>query len=82
MSLSKLIHSTRYLEFWLVKELPKTNVYFVVNRSKDTHLGEIRWFPTWRQYTFMPEPETIWNKDCLRQVVEFLEEIERERRKQ
>lgn len=48
----------------------KTDRWFVY--TIDMHwLGEIKWFSRWRQYTFFPDKETVYNPACLLQIVEF-----------
>lgn len=44
-------------------------------------LGRISWYGTWRQYTFSPSFETIWNKDCLKDIQDFLQQLMDERKK-
>jgi hypothetical protein len=43
-----------------------------------TRLGEIRWFPAWRQYCFYPEYSTVWNDECLHEVARYLARVNRE----
>lgn len=64
-----------YLRF--VEESPspsgKTRRWGVFSAFRGDRLGTISWYGPWRQYTFSPEPETVWNKDCLRDLAHFLE---------
>lgn len=50
----------------------KTQVWEVISARHGYRLGEIRWYGRWRQYTFRPEPETIWNSGCLKQLQSFV----------
>ena len=72
---------TRYLWF---REIPKparkTRYVEVVSLSQSLLLGTILWYGTWRQYVFEPEPETVWNVDCLKDVRTVIEELKAERR--
>ena len=36
-------------------------------------LGAIRWYGPWRQYTFYPTGETIFNHGCLRVIADRCE---------
>jgi len=58
----------------------RTWVYYIRD-NRDRVLGQIRWFGKWRQYTFYPEPGTIWNDSCLKDIQHFLAEL-KEARKQ
>lgn len=62
-----------YLDFLLDDKRSrnrKTEVWIVRATRDQAKLGEIRWFGRWRQYAFWPEPETIFNIDCLREIAD------------
>ena len=60
----------------------KTGRYDVMaKRYPGMCLGEIRWFGRWRQYTFFPYPDSVFNNECLRDIAEFLDELMAARRK-
>ena len=64
----------RFIGFVLIKEGDKTNIWRVVNKHHGSILGEVKWFSHWRQYCFMPEPDTVFSWDCLRTIDIFIEE--------
>ena len=37
-------------------------------------LGKIAWFSSWRKYAFFPEPNTVFEEDCLRDIADFCEQ--------
>ena len=47
----------------------KTYVVAVINRTADRAIGRIKWYNPWRQYCFLPEPETIFNTACMKDIV-------------
>lgn len=52
----------------------KTKVWRVQGKGTGSpHLGVIKWFGRWRQYTFHPAPETVFNPGCLRDIAAFVE---------
>ena len=53
----------------------KTNIYHVLPKD-DMHgrLGRVIWFARWRKYVFEPEPETVYEETCLREIAEFVEQ--------
>jgi hypothetical protein len=51
----------------------KTRRYSVFDGTSRSLLGYIKWFSNWRQYCFFPL-NSLFNKDCLRQVALFCEE--------
>jgi len=62
-------------------ETGKTKVW-KVRSSGDDFLGEVRWFGRWRRYAFHPDPFTIFEQECLREIADFCEQRSREQRQQ
>jgi hypothetical protein len=59
----------------------KTRVYEVDTKDEiRVCLGEVRWYAPWRKYAFFPDPDTLYEQDCLRDIAEFLEGLMIERR--
>lgn len=71
---------TKYLDFKIIEEKPKTLVVGVFNKSQESKIGEIRWYAAWRQYCFFPGWATIWNKDCLNDIVIVINKLMDERK--
>ena len=44
---------------------------FAVSTKDGQPLGEIRFFPRWRKYSFYPYSQTIYEADCLRDIANF-----------
>ena len=65
----------KYIEFKLLEKKPKTSIYSVVNLKSKTSLGTIEWYGAWRQYCFFPIPHTVFNKDCLDDIKEFIQNL-------
>ena len=63
---------SKYLEFSIIGWKPKTKVIGVWSKKSGEILGEIKWFGRWRQYSFFPRPETIFNKDCLNDIISYI----------
>jgi hypothetical protein len=70
---------SEYLDFVMVHDTGKTKVYSVDSRSQGARLGLLKWYGPWRQYTLMPEPDTVWNKTCLLDITAFIDGLMRER---
>lgn len=53
----------------------KTHIW-EVSTTNNTHdsLGRIRYHGPWRCYAFYPFKETLYEKRCLRDIAQFLEE--------
>jgi hypothetical protein len=72
---------SEYLDFTLIHDTGKTQTYGVDSRSGGHCLAIIKWYGAWRQYTLFPEPDTIWNKTCLRDVIAFIDSLMEARKK-
>ncbi len=54
----------------------KTGVYWVMTKDPSpTHLGTIKWFGAWRKYAFFPANYTIYETQCLKDIIIFLENM-------
>lgn len=54
-----------------VAKSKKTRCWQVRSKRSDLILGWIGWYSRWRQYCFMPESATIYNRQCLRDLADF-----------
>jgi len=71
---------SKYLRFVLIGDTGKTQVYNVISVTQGSILGRLLWWGSWRQYVFEPAPYTVWNKDCLRELAEYLNGLMQARR--
>jgi len=46
----------------------------------DVVLGRIQWYPQWRQYTFSPGYPTIWNRECMNDIIFFIDNLMKDRK--
>lgn len=51
----------------------KTKIWEVLTTYDDSLLGIVGWFGRWRKYSFYPAPNTVFEKDCLRDIADFCE---------
>jgi len=65
---------SKYIKFVKVGQRPKTAIWQVKNKKSDFTLGVIEWYPPWRQYTFTPDLDTIFNDSCLIDIAQFMTE--------
>ena len=60
---------------WIsIQETPgtgKTKRFYVMTADRTTDLGTIRFYPKWRKYAFYPNPDTLYEVDCLRDIAQF-----------
>lgn len=64
-----------------VPEHWKTRAWAVHASADNLYLGHIQWFARWRCYIFQPEPSTVYEKTCLRDIANFVDRMTIEQRK-
>jgi len=69
---------SKYIEFELVAQKPKTAIYAVRNIASKEILGYIQWYGPWRRYCLFTEPACVWSKDCLDTITKFIQEKQNE----
>ena len=72
--MSKLTDS-KYVIFDLEEQKSKTKVYGVRTKSNLDRIGEIKWNSGWRRYWFMPDSETGYDSQCLKDIATFMDEL-------
>ena len=58
----------------------KTAVYEVQSKDGLMVLGRVKWHSPWRRYSFFPSPDTVFETDCLNDIVKFIEHLMLERK--
>lgn len=56
----------------------KTSIFDVF--SGDQMLGEIRWYAPWRRYCFYPKDNTLFDRNCLLEVIAMIDQQMQARR--
>ena len=70
-----------WIKFELIIKKPKTKVYHVITTYDDAKIiGEISWYCPWRCYVFYPAPSTVWEPNCLNQIIKFIDSLMEERK--
>ncbi len=67
----------KYIHFVEIEQKTKTKVYSCRNNNSEIELGIVKWYSSWRQYCFFPSKDTIFNKGCLEDIVDFLEQLKK-----
>lgn len=72
---------SKWIKFEKKETKTKTSVHEVLTKEGDELLGKIKWFPRWRCYSFFPEPNTVFERTCLTDIVKFVEGLMQDRKK-
>ena len=51
-------------------------MHLVRNRRSAAVLATVMWYPRWKQYVAEFTPNTVWSAGCLRDVQEFMSNLE------
>lgn len=69
----------KYLEFTGDKSKSGLTKIISIWSKGDNYLGQISYFSPWRKYVFMPGQETIFDVSCMKEIIEKIESLMRER---
>ena len=61
-------------------ESGKTQIWAVEAKADGALLGQMKWFSQWRRYAFYPEPDMVFEENCLRAIAAFCETVTRTKR--
>jgi hypothetical protein len=50
-----------------------TSMYSVSNKDQGAVLGIIKWYGPFRQYSFIPSSDCVFERTCLRDIANFCE---------
>jgi len=72
---------SKWITFSLYEDTGKTKKFEVLTKDFDSiKLGEVRWFGRWRQYAFFPNANTVFEKQCMQDITDFLMNLMQERK--
>jgi hypothetical protein len=66
---------SKWIKF-LEQQVPpdrKTKIFLVLTTDGVSDLGTVKWFGRWRCYSFFPNTDTVFEKQCLRDIADFCE---------
>lgn len=59
----------------------KTKTWDIISVRGNYLLGGVKWCGRWRRYAFYPEPEMIFEHNCMRDLADFCEQRTAEHKK-
>ncbi len=54
---------------------PKTSSWECKNIRSGTMLGVVKWYGSWRQYCYFPTVQAVYSAGCLKDIADFLEQL-------
>lgn len=71
---------SRYLTFERLNLANRrTSVWSVKSKQSGATLGVVQWFGRWRQYAFFPARDTVYNPQCMKDIIALIEAAMKER---
>lgn len=49
--------------------------WLVKNNKSNFTLGEVTFYEPWNQYVFQANPNCVFNNECLRNIAQFLSDV-------
>ena len=71
---------SKYMEFDIVGDTGKTEIWNITSKSSDFLLGQIKWYGPWRQYCFFPSGQCVFNNGCMNDIINAIKELMAERK--
>jgi len=53
----------------------KTGRWMCINNQHGSWIGEVKWYPGWRQYCFHPASDTVFSQGCLQDICDFITQL-------
>ena len=72
---------SKYIEFNLIGDTGKTEIWNIISKSSEFILGRVKWYGPWRQYCFFPSPHTVFNHTCMMDINDFIKKLMSDRSK-
>ena len=66
----------KYIYFHKIGDKPKTSVWSCYNNRNGDKLGEVKWYPGWRQYCYFPTVMAVYSGGCLEDIQDFIRQLE------
>lgn len=70
----------KFIYFTKITQKTKTSVWKCRNNKNHWPLGEVKWYPAWRQYCYFPTDEGVYSRGCLENINDFIDQLEEERK--
>ena len=65
----------QYIHFEKWTSEPGNLTWKCYNTRSNDELGEVRWYPAWRQYCYFPSCPANYSAECLNNIANFIEQL-------
>ncbi len=75
------VYSAKWIDFVDITHKTKTKKFLVINRESKSRIGEVKWYGPFRQYSYFPSPNTVYERQCLLDITRFIQNLMNDRKK-
>jgi len=61
----------KHIKFVLARSSVVSSTWYCLTKDGDD-LGEVFWYPSWKQYCFYPDEGTVFSADYLADIQDFI----------
>jgi hypothetical protein len=62
-------------------KLQSSGIWWIVNRKQGGVIGMISWYWRWRRFVFEGCADAVFDEGCLRDIIDFLQQLKEKRKK-
>lgn len=70
----------KWIEFIKTHSTGKTESFDCYNHEFGSFLGVVKWYGSFRKYSFFPQPNIVFESTCLKDIADFLDKLMLERK--
>lgn len=70
----------KWIRFEEIDHSGTTRKFNCFNSEYGSHLGVVKWYGSFRKYSFFPEENIVFESQCLKDIASFLESLMLERK--
>lgn len=65
----------KWINFVESGDTGKTKIFEVQNKDSLQFIGKIKWYGPFRQYSFFPNDNTVYERQCLLDITKFIHHL-------
>ena len=76
-----VLQESKWIRFdEIPNEKKKTKTFEINTKDSNALLGHIKWYGAWRCYAFYPEPNTVFERTCMNDIQNFINNLMTQRK--
>lgn len=64
----------KHIDFHQTPNPGRKTKAWTIKTKEGQALGTVRWYSHWRRYCFMPLPHTVFEEQCLTDIIDFMKD--------